>query len=73
MATGDLQGVRRQNLRMWQPMGVTWLRTRYAGRRTQTHLSELLSERDGIDFVQDHNAAYPGQRWTEQSAAKASE
>ena len=46
-------------------------RTRYAG-ANHTHLSELLSEARRHRHLQDHPAAYPGQRWAEQSAAKAS-
>ena len=46
-------------------------RTRYAG-ANHTHLSELLSERDGIDIGRTTLRAHPGQRRTEQSAAQAS-
>ena len=50
---------------------VRLARTRYEG-ANHTHLSELLSEREGIDIVRTTLAAHPGQRRAEQSTAKAS-
>ena len=35
-----------------------------------THLSELLSEREGIDLRQDYPAAHPGRRWNGKSSRK---
>ena len=44
--------------------------TRYA-RANHTHLSELLSEREGIEIGRSTLRAYPGQRRSEQSSTKA--
>ena len=59
-----------QHPRPWRRCGSSGS-YRYAG-TNHSHLSELLSEREGIGIGRTHPATHPGQRRAEQSAATAS-